>query len=307
MTRYQDTTCEPPDLAPDHTDLLGSETRPDEDTPHIPHKIDVEFWTGIYEGNGPTEGGGKPVEAGTPHIVVNGDSLGTGPGRARHRPADRRERRLEGPLTHHQVRELRDARAFASDLDRPLNCAVDVNPSMLITLPEEDRGTWLRDGPLKSLATFFAREKDKAGRPLGWHAIATRENFEGESREHGHLVCHCPRCLRPKMLDMLRRCYPGDGVFEVGTGDLDDGGFAYRCKQMTGQAAGPPRRGRPTPQRRSKIDGAAVAPVLGRRIFVSRSIDKAARTHAGWQQERYHQRQAQRDHYAARRREMTDV
>lgn len=247
----------------------------------------------------------------TPSTPVKRTRTRRGPGRPpkRGRPSkpkpDGRRATAAGPLTAPQRRDILDAVDFATDLDRDLNTPVDIHPAFLDAYPEGDLREWFRTGPWRAMAEFFARRKDEAGRPLGWYAFATRENYVGERREHLHIVCHCPACHREALEAMLRRRFPGDPrAIRVGT--LEAEGITYRLKQSTGNAMGPPRPGRPTPETRSRHDGALVAPVQGKRYMVSRSVDLAARTHAGWQQDRDAWRAARRDYWRARRREAED-
>ena len=234
-----------------------------------------------------------------------------GPGRPRklgRPPKAKPDARLAvsaGPLTMVERRDISDGATFMDDMDRGVTCLVDIHLKWLDTYPTGELRDWFRTGPLRAMSEFFTRTKDEAGRPLGWYSIAVRENYEGDRREHLHVMCHCPECHQEALEKMLRRRFPGEQrVFKVGT--PEPGWLNYRMKQSGKGTTGKPRPGRATPEVKSRHDGAPVADVHGKRYFMSRSVDLAARQHAGWQEDRDEWRKARNAAMRARDREAQD-
>lgn len=129
--------------------------------------------------------------------------------------------------------------------------------------------------------------------------VWSRENYEGERREHLHIVMHLPPRLRVELEDHIRGLpgYRGnENLVRVGkrttkfnpvTNRWEDG-LQYRMKQLRGDAVGAPGPYRLNRETKSRRDGALVAPVFGQRCGVSETlIDKAEQAWRAWRQEQF--------------------
>jgi hypothetical protein len=147
------------------------------------------------------------------------------------------------------------------------------------------------------LSTCLGRKK------ISCYWVWTRENYEGERREHLHMVLHLPSrgraSLKADLEACIRRLYPGGSdlvrigertsVFNPQTRRWEDG-LRYRMKQLRGDAVGAPGPTRLNRETRSRYDGAPVAPVYGKRCGVSDSL--SPKTEQKW-------RAARQEHFAS--------
>jgi hypothetical protein len=146
------------------------------------------------------------------------------------------------------------------------------------------------------LSTYLRRRK------IGCHWVWTRENYEGERREHLHMVLHLPSRgrahLKADLEAYIRRLHPGGpdlvrigertNVFNPQTRRWEDG-LRYRMKQLRGDAVGAPGPTRLNRETRSRYDGSPLAPVFGKRCGVSDSLSLKAEQKV---------RAARREHFA---------
>ncbi len=187
-------------------------------------------------------------------------------------------RQICNALTHKDVHDLSDVEHFAETRGKPLNTPITIHPKLLDRYPD-DIGTWL--------STFFLNKLRNwcVGRGFGYYALWVRENYEGERREHVHVMLHVPERYRSDLEAALRRWLPGnDEVVDVSrptfkkdrSGRLVNQFLTYILKQMTPQAwwalGKQVRR-----ETHCSLTGLPVAAVLGKRWGVSRTLDKAAR------------------------------
>jgi hypothetical protein len=157
---------------------------------------------------------------------------------------------------------------------KPLRTTLDFHPVHLDTYPAGELDQFCRDVRTRG-STWCARQG------VGSYWVWTRENYEGEGREHLHMVIHLPPRLRRDLEDHLRSLYSGDvDLVRVGertthrcpeTGRRIDG-LDYRMKQLRGDAVGPPGPTRLYRETKSRHDGAPVAPVYGKRCGASDSL-----------------------------------
>jgi hypothetical protein len=122
-------------------------------------------------------------------------------------------------------------------------------------------------------------------RRFGYFALWVRESYEGDRREHLHVLIAIPERERPALEATLRRWLPGaDGVFHLGrpeyrtdrSGRVVNKALTYMLKQMTSQARFK-LGGRVRRETHCSKTHLPVAPVLGKRCGVSRSLNKATR------------------------------
>jgi hypothetical protein len=179
-------------------------------------------------------------------------------------------------LKPQDVRDLSEAEGHASRLGYDLRTTINVSP-------------WLLDEYPADLRLFFDDFMNKLRiwcvRHFGFYAIAVRENFEGNQREHFHVLLHVPARERAALEAAVRRWLPGaPEVVTIGKANFKPNRFGqstnqaltYMLKQMTTQAwAALGRKVRR--QRTCSKTGALVAPVMGKRHYVSRSLDAKAR------------------------------
>jgi hypothetical protein len=183
-------------------------------------------------------------------------------------------------LDHVAVRDLGDAEGHAKRLGYDLRTTINVSPWLLTEYPADLRAFF--DEFMNKLRIWCSRR-------FGFHAIAVRENFEGHRREHFHVLLYVPRRELAALEEAVRRWLPGEPEvvkFESAKFRADRSGrvvnqaLTYMLKQMT-QPARVSLNWRVRRQVRCSETGARVAPVLGKRHYVSRSLDaKARRSHA---------------------------
>ena len=187
-------------------------------------------------------------------------------------------RRLCGALSHEDVRDLVDAEHFAEKRGRRLNTTITVHPKLLTSYPA-DVVKWVSSF-LNKLRIWCVRD-----RRFGYFALWVRESYEGDRREHLHVLVSVPDRDRSALEAALRRWLPGaDGVFDLGRpeyrrdrfGRVTNKAMTYVLKQMTTQAWWSLEKQvrRETHCRETHLP---VAPVLGKRCGVSRSLNKATR------------------------------
>lgn len=180
-------------------------------------------------------------------------------------------------LDHGAVRELLDAEHFAEKIGKKLNTTVTIHPKFLAEYPA-DVGRWLSK-LLNTLRVWCTR----AG--FGYYAIWVRENYEGDRREHIHLLMYVPAREREAFATALRRWLPGsENVIDIGKpeygrdrfGRVTNKALTYMLKQMTLQAWFALDK-RVRREKHCRETHMPVAPVLGRKWNVSRTLNKAAR------------------------------
>jgi hypothetical protein len=188
------------------------------------------------------------------------------------------KRRLYKALNHKDVRSLNEAEYFAEKRGKKLNTMITVHPKRLALYPN-DVGHWVW-WLLNKLRIWCERD-----RGFGYFAIWVRENYEGDRREHLHMLLCVPERERTKLEDTLRSWLPGDEkAVHVGRpeykrdsyGQRVNKALTYLLKQMTPQARYALDR-RVRREKHCRDTGAPVAAVLGKRCGVSRSLDARAR------------------------------
>jgi hypothetical protein len=196
----------------------------------------------------------------------------------RHRRRIKRDKRRKiwsKGITSTERKDLLGADRFAAEhLGRPLNTTLDFHPGHLDTCPAEALDAFF--SKLRMLISTWLRRKK-----IRTFWVWTRENYEGERREHLHIVLHLPPRLRADLVDHIRDLFPGSpqlvsigervNVRNTATDRRVDG-LRYRMKQLRGDAVGAPGRTRLNRETRSRHDGALVAPVLGKRCGVSDTL-----------------------------------
>jgi hypothetical protein len=194
--------------------------------------------------------------------------------RPKRRREDRRRKAWSKGITARERKDLIGADRFALQQRRWLNTNVDFHPCHLDAYPEADLDVFFQ-GLRTRISTYCGRKK------IGCYWVWTRENYAGDRREHLHMVMHLPPRFRADLEAYIRRIYPGGlqlvqvgertRVYNPETGRWEDG-LAYRMKQLRGDAVGKPGPTRLNRETRSRCDGAAVAPVYGKRCGVSDSL-----------------------------------
>jgi hypothetical protein len=130
------------------------------------------------------------------------------------------------------------------------------------------------DGFLNTLRLWCNRQG------FGFYALAVRENFEGYRREHFHVLLYVPERRRRDLKKAVRRWLPGDEkVVSIGrekfgpdvSGRVVNKALTYFLKQMTHKAR-VSLGWRVRRQLKCSETKAIVAPVLGKRYFISRSL-----------------------------------
>jgi hypothetical protein len=188
-------------------------------------------------------------------------------------------RGLTKALDHHDVRDLIGAEQFALKRGKPMTATINIHPKLLNEYPE-DIGRWI-----SWLTNNIRIHCQRAG--FGYYALWVRENYEGDDRrEHLHLMLHLPEGQRDALEAALRRWLPGaENVVHLGRpefrrdryGRKVNKALTYMLKQMTPQAhyalGGKVFREKHCPETYARV-----APVLGRRSGISRSLK--ARTRA---------------------------
>jgi hypothetical protein len=187
------------------------------------------------------------------------------------------QRQLCKALDHHAVRELNEAVYFAEKRGKPLNTTITIHPKLLDDYLA-DLGRWVSDFTNK-LRIYCQR----AG--FDYFAVWVRENYEGDRREHLHLMLYVPEREKAALEEAVHRWLPGqDRVVEFGKpkfridhyGRRINKALTYMLKQMTPQARFA-LGGRVFREKKCRDTHAPVAPVLGRRSGVSRSLNRNTR------------------------------
>jgi hypothetical protein len=107
-----------------------------------------------------------------------------------------------------------------------------------------------------------------------WWGIWVRENYDGRSREHIHLLIYLPPRLHRKLEKALKRWWPDQEVVDLR--EADEEVVDYLLKQMTTQAAYA-LRFRVRREKYSRHDLAKVAAVLGSRVGMTRNLERIVR------------------------------
>jgi hypothetical protein len=187
---------------------------------------------------------------------------------------DKRRKTLSKGITSRERRDVLRADGFAGVIRRPLNTTFDFHPCRLDIYPTAALGTFFSDLRMR-ISTWLRRTR------IGTYWVWTRENYEGDRREHLHIVMHLPPRFRAELEDHVRGLFPGGpdlvgigervNVRNPKTGRWDDG-LRYRMKQLRGDAVGAPGPTRLNRETRSRRDGSPVAPVFGKRCGVSDTL-----------------------------------
>lgn len=178
------------------------------------------------------------------------------------------KRRLNKAITHQEALRLKTAKHEAARRRNPLNMFLTLHPDRMID-PPADVGLFARS-VIRKLGQWFRNHRHH------WWSLWVRENYDGQGREHLHLLIHVPHRLLAKFRKAVARWWP-----EKRTADLQevvdaDDVLDYMLKQMTPQAAYALRFrvGRET---HSRHDLAKVAAVLGNRVGMTRNLDQIVR------------------------------
>ena len=180
-------------------------------------------------------------------------------------------------LTHHEVSNLVEAVHFAEKRGKPLTATLTIHPVMLDTYPT-DVGLWM-SAFLNKLRIWC----DRAG--FGYFAIWVRENYDGDHREHFHVLLSVPERQRSDLEKAARRWLAGDpAVIEIGRpefakdryGRRVNKALTYMLKQMTPQAWAALGRA-VRREKHCRRTGEPVAPIMGKRCGVSRSLNAKTR------------------------------
>jgi hypothetical protein len=195
---------------------------------------------------------------------------------------DKRLKTLSKGINSEERKDLRRADGFATVIRRPLRTTLDFHPAHMDEYPAMNLDVFFQE-LRKRISTWCRRKR------VGSYWVWTRENYVGDRREHLHMVMHLPPRLRHDLEDHLRSLYPGDPrIVKVGertsrrdpeTGWWSDG-LVYRTKQLRGDAVGKPGPTRLRYETKSRHDSARVAPVLGKRCGVSKTLE--AETEERW-------------------------
>lgn len=194
-------------------------------------------------------------------------------------------RRYQKALTPRDVWKLVKAEQLAKNLGKELDTFVTVHPKFMMDYPL-DVGKWL-SAFLNKLKIWCHREG------FGYFAVWVRENYEGDRHEHVHMLMNVPLSKLLSLKQAVRRWLPGDDrVVDVRParyrtnpfGRKINEAFEYSLKQMTPQAWRSLRNhGKPVRREtHHPITGRPVAPVLGKKCGVSRSLYKARKRQALW-------------------------
>lgn len=192
---------------------------------------------------------------------------------------DKRRKTWSTGITAEERKDVRRANGLATVMRRPLRTTLDFHPVHLDAYPEGELDDFFR-GLRTRISTWCGRKG------IGSYWVWTRENYAAWRREHLHMVMHLPPQLRAEAAGAyICRIYPGGAdLVQIGertsrqcpdTGRRIDG-LDYRMKQLRGDAVGPPGPTRLYRETKSRHDGAAVAPVLGKRCGVSDSLSVRA-------------------------------
>jgi len=170
-----------------------------------------------------------------------------------------------------------DAEHFAEKRGKKLNTTITIHPKLLADYPL-DVGLWM-SGFLNKLRIWCGR----CG--FGYFNIWVRENYQGDRHEHVHLLLYVPDRQRQACEEAVRRWLPGESravqfgkpeLDRTKSGQLSNKALTYLLKQMTPQAQFK-LWGQVYRERKCRTTEALVAPVLGRRYGLSRSLNQATR------------------------------
>ncbi len=196
---------------------------------------------------------------------------------AKKKPDGRRKTMSKG-ITAEERRDILRADGFASLIRHPLTATLDFHPRHLDRYPTEDLDAFFQRVRAR-ISTWCNRKK------IGSYWVWTRENYEGDRREHLHMVMHLPPRMRSELESYIRRLFPGGSeLVQIGnrtserdpeTGRKRDG-LLYRIKQLRGDAVGKPGPYRLPREKKNRHDDAPVAPVLGKRCGVSKKLEADA-------------------------------
>lgn len=196
-------------------------------------------------------------------------------------------------LHHQEVQDLVEAELFAEQRGKKLNTGITIHPKLLYEQPD-DVGRWV------SWLTNKIRIFCERDRGFGYFAIWVRENYDGDAREHLHLLIYVPNRHRSELEEALRRWLPGDPrAVKLTEPEYDrkrrdrlgrsiNKALTYLLKQMSPQAryALQARGLDVRRERHCRKTGAPVAAVLGKRCGISRSLNAKARR-ALWPQPKH--------------------
>ncbi len=157
-----------------------------------------------------------------------------------------------------------------------LNTSITVHPGRMDE-PPDDPGLFFRRRVRNHIAIWLKRHGCRV-----WYAIWTRENYEGEGREHLHVLAYVPVSLRSALAEAVARWWPGVDATKAERVDEPRVVFGYMAKQLTSKAHWVTRRrhdGRPTIryEKFCRYTGAPVAAVLGKRCGVTNDLKRAVR------------------------------
>jgi hypothetical protein len=167
-------------------------------------------------------------------------------------------------LEPRDVRLLSEAMHAAERMGRPLTALITIHFGR-IALPPADPGKYLRRAVISRLGVWLRR------RSIPWVALWVRENFVGPNREHVHLLMHVPPGAWGEFRAALQRWWPEPNAVDIRRVHDVTGALRYLSKQLSPQAHFAVRR-RIRRQSQCGRTGARVAPVLGRRFGMTRSL-----------------------------------
>jgi hypothetical protein len=184
-------------------------------------------------------------------------------------------------------RELWDAERFARvSLKKPLNWLLTFHPAYLHQAPEIPLADLFKDARRRT-ATRLDRRK------IDFYGTWSRENYAGDNREHLHIALYLPDEDAAADLEAgWRSWYPGENsdehkvvlitnpgrILDPRTGQWMSRAVAYSAKQMTPAAAYHPDPKRHYHRESENKWGEPVAPVLGQKCGVTRTLDVTARS-----------------------------
>jgi hypothetical protein len=172
-------------------------------------------------------------------------------------------RRLSHSLGPREVRLLDGAAHAAAKAGLPFTVFLTVHLG-LIPEARAVAAEYIRGAVVNRIGVWLRRRR------VPWIALWVRENYLGLAREHVHLLMHLPRGHRAAFRAAVRRWWP-EPISDLGPTYNVRGVVGYLSKQMSPQAHFAMRR-RIRRERKCRRTGAPVAPVLGRRLGLSRGL-----------------------------------
>ena len=172
-------------------------------------------------------------------------------------------RKLTRALGPKDLRQLDAAAHAAEKAGVPLTVMLTVHLGLLESA-RHDPGAYIRRGVVNRLGVWLRR------RDIKLTAIWVRENFDGPAKEHLHLLAHIPNRQFSALQSAVGRWWPGSIGHLQRAYDARQA-VRYLSKQMTPQARFATGF-RVQRQTTCRTTGAAVAPVLGSRVGISRSL-----------------------------------